>query len=308
MSVAHYALAYDFLEHWEDITGLLFADEVAATHNVGSVDQTEGSIPASFFDGEPQNLGLPFPPASLLTDKTIPKMMAKVHPDLPAKPGDLLWLLEQFLLDTFPSGGEIDPVSVSEHPTYSVFGKLMDFAHRTKYQHHPHVNTLKAMAHLSEQGSDERRISLNILLLSCEVLRSGYTSKGKQLGRTLADGTKIRTSRVVRTINSGPAATSAIGSVTLPDLIHSDEELGEVEDVTDDEVMDQQSDDDHSDGGNGSTGYDSDEDGGGDGVGVDFARQGKRKHSDDEEDGQDGESLHEMDRSNRKKRFGTRST
>jgi hypothetical protein len=320
MSVGNYNPAYDFLEHWEDVTGLLFADEVAAAHNTSSVDQTEGSLPASFFDRELRYLGLPFPPASLLTEKTIPKMLAKVRPDLPAKAGDLLWLLEQFLLDQFPSGGDIDPVSVSEHPTYSVFGKLMDFAHRTKYQHHPHINTLKAMAHLSEQGNDERRVSLNILLLSCELLRPGYTSKGKQLGRTLSDGIKIRTSRVVRTIDPGPAAATVIESVTLPDLVHSEKELGDIEDVTDDEAMDQDNDDDDSDHGGSIDGDDSDEDGddsdedgddsGEDGdedeMDVDAVRQGKRKRRDDDRDDQDGGSSHDVDHSSRKKRIGAR--
>jgi hypothetical protein len=301
MSVRHYDAAYDLLEHWEDVTRRLFDDEVVARHNPKAVDQIEGSLPASFFDREPRRLGLPFPPASLLTGKTTPKFMAKVQADLPAKPGDLLWLLEQFLLEHFPAGGDIDPVSVSEHPTYSIFGKLMDFAHRTKYEHHPHVNTLKAMAHLSEQGTDERRISVNIILLALEFLRPGYTSKGKQLGRTLSDGTKLSTSRVVRTFNAGPAAATAIDPVTIPGLVQPKEELGEVEDVTDDEAMDCPKDDDDDDDG-GDSSDDSDEDDDGDIMDVDVVGQGKRKRGDDGDD-QAGESSLDVTLSPRKKRF-----
>ncbi|EAT78581.2 hypothetical protein SNOG_13956 [Parastagonospora nodorum SN15] len=307
MSVRHYEEAYDFLEHWEDRTGLFFADEIISAHKLKTVEATGGYIPLSFFDGYSSRFGLPFPPASLLTDKTMPKFVPKVQSDLPANPSDLLWLLEQFFLETFPSGGDIDPVSVSEHPTYSVFGKLMDFATRIKYQHHPHINTIKAMAHLSEQGTDERRMSLNILILSCEFLRPGYVSKGKQLGRTLPDGTKLRTSRVVRTINAGPAPATNVGLASIPDMEQDEEELGEVEDFTDDEATDEHDNED-SDGGDGNDGSDGDDgEDGGELMDVDSAKRAKRKRDDEDEDEDGGKGAY-SDMTDRKSRFGLRRT
>jgi hypothetical protein len=291
-------LAIEFVGHWEDLTGSLFADVVLAKHPHVSVDQSEGCIPASFFDEDGSPHSIPFPRSSI-TQKMFPKFIPKIRDTLPAKPSDLLWLLEQFLVDEFPSGGELDPVSVSEHPTYSVYAKLMNFASRPKYQHHPHNDTLKAMAHISEQGVDDRRVPWNILLVSLELLRPGSAAKKKNLKRTLPDGSKIETSRLVRTMSAGPAASDIIAPTKIPDLVEAAEEVGEVEDITDNEEDDGDSNDsdgmdDDSDGmDDDSDGMDDDSDGmddDGDRMEWTSSKGIKRKHNDDDDDDTGGQS------------------
>jgi hypothetical protein len=297
MGVKSLKLANGFIEHWEDLTGNSFTDEILSTHPHTSIDRSEGYIPAAFFGEARSGGGIPFPRSSI-TQKMFPRFIPKVRSALPAKPGDLLWLLEQFFLETFPTGGDLDPVSVSEHPTYSAYAKIMSFANRPKYQHHPHVNTLKAMAHLSEQGVDDRRVPWNIVLISLELLRPGSTSKKRNLKRTLPDGTKIETSRLVRTMNAGPAATTVVAPTTLPDLVGAAEGVGEVEDLTDDEDEVDQDDEDDEDNG--------------DGVGDkemewNPSKGSKRKHNDDEDDQGVG-SKGMYDSAAHKKRFGLRRT
>jgi hypothetical protein len=295
MGVRSLDLAIEFVGHWEDLTGSLFADVILSAHPHVSVDRSEGCVPATFFDEDPRCNSLPFPRSSI-TQKMFPKFLPKIRTTLPAKPGDLLWLIERFLLEVFPSGGELDPVSVSEHPTYSVYAKLMSFASRPKYQHHPHIDTLKAMAHLSEQGVDDRRVPWNIFLLSLELLRPGSPSKKKNLKRTVPDGTKIETSRLVRTMNAGPAGSTMIASTVIPDLVEAAEEVGEVEDVTDDEKSDDDEgngDDDDSDGmDDDSDGMDEDSDDMDDGGGRmewESSKGTKRKHNDNDEEGAGGQ-------------------
>jgi hypothetical protein len=139
-------------------------------------------------------------------------------------------------MEIFPTGGDLDPVSISGHPTYSVYASPMSFVHRPKLQYHPYIDTLEAMAHLSEQGQDDRRVPWSILIIGIEFLRPGSTSKRRNLNRTIPSGTKIETSRLVRTISAGPAASTNVTTLTLPELVECAEEVDEVEDVTDDEA------------------------------------------------------------------------
>jgi hypothetical protein len=305
LGVKSLELAYDFLEHWEDLTGNLFADEVLSAHQQLSIDRSEGFIHENFFEQDPSRASLSFPRSSI-TLKMLPKFLAKTQHNLPAKPGDLLWILERFFLDTFPTGGEVDPVSVSEHPTYSIYAQLMAFASRVKYQHHPHIDTLKAMAHLSEQGVDDRRVPWNILLVSLELLRPGSISKKKNLKRTLPGGSKIETSRLVRIISAGPAAPTMVAFTVLPDLVETAEELGEVEDVTDQEEIGENDDDDDDD----DDDEDNDEDEDDDEMDWKNSRGDKRKHSDDDEDneGASAGGAGSFDKVAHKKRFGVRRT
>ncbi|KAH7379386.1 hypothetical protein DE146DRAFT_626241 [Phaeosphaeria sp. MPI-PUGE-AT-0046c] len=274
--------AHDFIEYWEDLASTSFADEIVSAHRHVTVDKSEGCVPGSFFAQSISKHGMPFP-RSALTSKMMTKFVGRTI--RPAQSGDLLWLLEQFFLDILPASGDVDPVSVSEHPTYSIYGKLMHFASRPKFQHHPHNYTLRAMAHLSEQGVDDRRVPWNILLLAIEILRPGSTSRKRNLKRSVPGKDKIETSRQVRTVGAGPATTSAVVRYTIPSLIEVEEELGDVRDVTDDEEMGDSSgsdDDADGDGGNG---------GNAGSTGMDWAQTAgdkrKRRDDDDEEKGDD---------------------
>jgi hypothetical protein len=272
-------------------------------------NQPEALLPRLFFDQFAEGSGLPFP-SKTLSKASIAKMKAKVSSSLPVKPGDLLWLLEQFLVEVLPNGGEVDPISTSEHPTYSIYTKLMRFATRPKYKHHPHVNTLKSMAHLSEQGADDRRVSYNILLLALECLRPGNTQKKKNLKRTLPDGFKIETARLVRIVGAGPAAASVVSPVALPQLVDESDQVGEVEDVTDNEVSGDASDDDDEDDEDSDDEDDDedDDDGSEDGMDLDPRPypKNKRKNHDDDGDGKSGGAGKYEDAGERKHRFGLR--
>ncbi|CAN9097540.1 unnamed protein product [Alternaria alternata] len=310
MGVQSLHAAYEFLEYWESLTGNFFVDEIMSAHKNTGRSQPEALLPLSFFDRFPEGPVLPFP-SKTLSKASIPKMKAKMSTGLPVKPNDLLWLLEQFLTEVLPNGGEIDPISTSEHPTYSIYTKLMQFANRAKYKHHAHINTLKSMAHLSEQGADDRRVSYNILLLALDYLRQGNTQKKKNLKRTLPDGFKIETTRMVRIIGAGPALASVVSPLALPQLVDEVEQLGEVEDVTDDEDLGDAGDDDDDDGDD-DDGDDDDGDDDGDGNdsddGMDLdpksGPQNKRKNDDGKFGGPGGYG----DAGERKFRFGAKRT
>ncbi|KAJ4381876.1 hypothetical protein N0V86_003243 [Didymella sp. IMI 355093] len=224
--------ALAFMEHWEDITQHNFIAEIMSEHPNATADQSEGFVSEDFFKQYPSCRSLPFVPSPIKASSWT-RLKNMVQPGLPAQPSDLMWLLEQFLLETFPGGGHLDPVSSSEHPVYSVYSQLMNFACRPKYKEHPHNITLRAMAHMTEQGLDERQVSLNILLLALEYLRPGYTaSKKHNLRRTLPSGSKIDTVRHWKVFNAGPADPSVVARVTLPKPHKPEDDLGHVSDHT----------------------------------------------------------------------------
>ncbi|KAH6637891.1 hypothetical protein C7974DRAFT_149879 [Boeremia exigua] len=244
MSVVSLDGALTFVEHWEDVTQSVFADEVMSEHSPDTSKQLEGSLPVEFFDKYSSCRSLLFPAKVLKLKATWDQMKSKAQPGLPAQPSDLLWLLEQFFSEIAPNGGHWDPVSTSEHPTYSVYTKLMNFACRPKYKHHPHNITLKAMAHLSEQGQDDRRVPYNMLLLAGEFLRpGGKMSKKKNLRRTLPNGDKIDTTRFFRELPAGPAKSSVVARVKLPKIEKTEDGLGHVSDETVDSSGDDSDDD-----------------------------------------------------------------
>jgi len=168
------------------------------------------------------------------------------------------------------------------------------------------------MAHLSEQGTDDRRIPYNILLLALECLRPGSTQKKKNLKRTLPDGYKIKRARHVRVIGTGPAAASEIFPVSLPPLADESEQLGEVEDVTDDEAEDESADDEIS-GDDGEDEDDDDEEDADDDNGrVDVNSRpdpsNKRKRPGDDEGGRSGAGRGYTNLQEHKHRYGLRRT
>lgn len=295
--------AYDFLEHWEDLTGNIFVDEIMSAHNITSSVSSNFYLAETFFDQFPSQKSLPVHPRPMKKNQ-VDDLKNQTQPSLPAQPSDLLWLLEQFLLETLPNGGGIDPVSGSEHPTYSVYAKLMNFASQLKYKYHPHVNTLKAMAHLSEQGIDDRRIPANMLYLALEYLRPGSTQKKHNMRRTLPDGFKIDTSRLIRSVGAGPADDSFVASIALPNLVDDSPVLGTVQDVTDDEYDE----DDGESSGNDEDDDDDDEAGNTmDTMDLDQpASSHKRKDREDDDDGRSGGPRKHAGGTTHTRRFGLR--
>lgn len=294
MSVKGLHVAYDFLEHWEELTGNFFVDELNAAHNSTTTNLSQSYILQAFFEQSLSCFSLPFPSHNL-SSSILKQIQASLRPKLPAKHGDLLWLIERFLLETLPAGGDIDTVSTSEHPAFSVFSKILNFANQAKYKYHPHINTLRAMAHLSEQGHDDRRIARNMLVLAREYLRPGYSRTTKHLKRKISEDHIIDSSRRVYTVSAGPAPTSAVAAVAIPVLTQGSDELGEIQDFTD----------------NDGTGNDTDEDEDESndhevsGV-VSFGTKRKYEKDDDDEDENDGQARTIADL--RKCRFGVQHT
>jgi hypothetical protein len=185
-----------FIEHWQEMSGTELDVALGLTSATSS---TEPFFPLSFFEASRSKRALP------MTSKSLRKpdyaaLLSAVRSTLPANPGDLLWLIDQFLEEYFAQGGEIDLASGSEHRD-SVYQLISSFCSKALYKHHPQLQTLKAMTNIVEKGATERLIGTNALTFAFEVLREPFTKRKKTLVLKV-DGKRQDSSRFVATIGT----------------------------------------------------------------------------------------------------------
>ncbi|KAJ4382744.1 hypothetical protein N0V86_001966 [Didymella sp. IMI 355093] len=181
--------ASTFFEHWEEVTRLSSMD-VMQSGFVGSRSGSSatraargGRLPKSFFDKSPSKRGFPFNKSVNLVNTTGKPYL--VYTELlrqkftPVNHGDLLWLIDRFLMEHFPKGGALDPVPGSVHAD-SMFLLVTDFCAQPKYMHHPHLRTFLAMASMSEMGLDERNIPINAFRMAVSVIRGTFTESASR--------------------------------------------------------------------------------------------------------------------------------
>ncbi|KAJ4324331.1 hypothetical protein N0V94_001390 [Neodidymelliopsis sp. IMI 364377] len=168
--------AEGFFDRWEEVTGNSIDGVLAKNVNIrkynGNFPATGHYLPATFFARSSSERGLLV--LSTLNGVLTAKLMAR-HVDAvkrrsPARPGDMLWLLDRFLTGMYPQGGEVDLCPGSLH-LLSVYNKIRYFCDERTYQDHPHWRTLVALVDLTEKGLYEGHIPANYLLLGIEVLR-----------------------------------------------------------------------------------------------------------------------------------------
>jgi hypothetical protein len=218
-----------FLDHWQNMTGLIVNEVLEGrTLSAAPGPDPEPFYPKSFFDASRTNRGLPFTKKSLRKpDYTA--YLGSVRASLPANPGDLLWLMHQFLSEHYPNGGNIDLASGTEHRD-SVYKSLTTFCAKATYKHHPHLQTLKAFVSIVEQGASERLIATNAFCFALEVLRDGFSKKSKTLILKV-DGQRKDSTRFVAEVGRN-TPSGAVRSWDEPDLECEIEDIG---DLTDDE-------------------------------------------------------------------------
>jgi hypothetical protein len=218
----------DFVTYWEEITEINL-DRVWSTKGAGASASTESFLPSSFFEASHTRYALPFANKSLKKD-AYDAHLSKLRKTLPANPGDMLWLIDRFLAEFLPTGGQIDLAAGSEHAE-SVYHAISMFCSKAKYKYHPHLRTFKALVNIVEQGAAERLIATNALVFAFEILRQPCDKKPKSLKLTLSTGEIRQSKRFVMTLG-GNIPKGAICAWIEPDL-ESDMRL--VDDVTDDD-------------------------------------------------------------------------
>ncbi|EAT86157.2 hypothetical protein SNOG_06326 [Parastagonospora nodorum SN15] len=197
---AHWTL---FISHWEDVTGLsvdyVLGSKLAIRSKASSSLSTanEDYYPNSFFAGSKR--GLPFTWV-YQTVKTKEKYLSIINATLPAQPGDLVWLIDRYIAETLPNGGDIDLVPASVHAN-SVFAQVASFCMQAKYKNHPHLRTFLAFASMSEMGVDERLVPATAFTNVVEVLFGKFGKKTKTVRTKIANETRTM-SRVVLTIGT----------------------------------------------------------------------------------------------------------
>ncbi|RAR06499.1 hypothetical protein DDE82_003320 [Stemphylium lycopersici] len=228
ISLAEQANAPAFFLHWEEITACAIDDVLSSKlPRLDAFNANEPYYPKSFFDASRSKRALPLT-IGTLTSKSRPVYFSVVRAQLPANPGDLFWLFHRFFEETFPEGGDIDPLSPSIFPN-SVFLKIANFCAKGIYRHHTHIRTLFAFASMSEMGIGERWILDNILWLAGEILR-GVTSKKKTANMTIK-GKRVSAIRNILVL-SGNRKQDVISEEDDPEL---EQDVKIHEDFTDDE-------------------------------------------------------------------------
>jgi hypothetical protein len=227
----------EFLEHWEDVTGIdideYLRGEVAT--GMSSTDMLAGRCPVEFFLSSKKR-SLPFPAVQHLHKATRTSYVTIIKKNCtPAEPGDMLWLLSQFLREICDpqKGAYFDMSSPSENPA-SVYRLLARFCHGPTYQHHPHLRTLLAIAHLADMGITERMLMSNVIATTLETL-AAYTKKTKTI--SLKAGRKTSKIGYASYKIEGLDAfhQDIIAPFTMPPL-ESEVEIVEESEVTDDEA------------------------------------------------------------------------
>lgn len=151
-----------FLTHWEEVVNV----KLSTVWGFGGFNapQTEKTFPLSFFEGLPTKHASPFPLKSL-KPYSYQHYFNELRSTLPANTGDMLWLVNQFLSEQYPTGGKLDLAAGSEVET-SIYHAIVSFCSQQKYKHHPHHRTMLARTQIIKQGADERVIATNLCTLS----------------------------------------------------------------------------------------------------------------------------------------------
>lgn len=199
ITLSEQANAATFFEHWEELTGMSIGDILRSSPTSTNVPSGhETYYPASFFANSKSKRALPFTSATL-SAQGYDIYLNKVKKDLPAFPGDLLWLIDRFLSDKFPEGGELDLINASIHGN-SVYKHIATFCSKAKYKYHPHFRTFLALASMAEMGLDERNVSSYALTLAAEILRGPFVSRKSKTANIKVEGQNRSASRFVLTI------------------------------------------------------------------------------------------------------------
>lgn len=199
ITLSEQANANDFFRHWEDVTGMSI-DEILLSFlpSTGVSGANEAYYSPTFFAESKSKRALPFTSATL-SARGYGIYLNKATKDLPAHPGDLLWLVDRFLSEKFPEGGDIDLINASLHGN-SVYRLIATFCSKAKYKYHPHLRTFLALAGMAEMGLDERNVSSYALTLAAEILRGPFISRKSKTVNFKVGGQKRSASRFVLTI------------------------------------------------------------------------------------------------------------
>ncbi|KAK4889471.1 hypothetical protein LTR27_011732 [Elasticomyces elasticus] len=213
---------------WEQQTGLEF-DKALLKQTQDDTDdsttrQPQGQfIPSAFFDTRQE-------PLDLVPNKSM-KYMQQLQALRPLQPGDALWLLNAFLKEKYPNGGDVDTGNPLHFPgSRTVWDMLTVFCLEAKYSKHQYINQLHSMASSAQFGGVEKKYSTTTFKAALEFLRGAYSERTVNGRYTLAGQSKSETARKEVLTISGvvPRGLEDPGEV-LPDLVH--EEATEFEDV-----------------------------------------------------------------------------
>lgn len=148
-----------FPTYWEEVVNV----ELSTVWGFGnmSVPNIEKMFPVSFFEGSPTKHALSFTLKSLKPE-SYQHYLEELRDTLSGNTGDMLWLVDRFLVEKYPTGGELDFAAGSEVGTSIMI--LVCFCSQQKYKHHPHYLIMLALTQIVEQGADERMIATNALV------------------------------------------------------------------------------------------------------------------------------------------------
>ncbi|CAN9092100.1 unnamed protein product [Alternaria alternata] len=236
ITICDQANATAFFLHWEEVTGHSI-NEVLGSRLVMKNDTSnsfktadDGFLPASFFENSPSKRGLPFSwvnPTTMI--KSPNKYLSLIRANLPAYPGDLVWLINRFLEEVLPEGGDIDPIPGSIH-TNSVYRLVVQFCNQAKYKYYPHLRTFLAFASMAEMGNDERFVPANAFMNVMKIIFGDVEHKRKT-ARVKINGESKTMDRLWLTVGKD-RETGVIHDVEDPEL---EQDIIIEEDVTEDE-------------------------------------------------------------------------
>lgn len=171
-----------FLEHWEDVTGTDIDDYLRNVTSVGLTgNPLVGRLPESFFENSARRSFF-VPAVQSLHKGTLASYMALINQHLvPANVGGLLWILHEFFLHLSGTQQSVSfDVGSGSETSSSVFRSIAQFCRLPKYQDHPHLRTLLALAHLPKIGIPERCLAVNVVVLALHTLAT-YAERNKSM-------------------------------------------------------------------------------------------------------------------------------
>jgi hypothetical protein len=125
-------------------------------------------FPTSFFNASPTRRSIPL--SIRMNRKETEDYLNCFRAILPANTGDLLWLIDRFLAETYPNGGELD-LAAGLEVGMSVYYAITAFCSKENYKNHPYYRSMLTLTKVLEQGQDERSLVADALLPACSVLR-----------------------------------------------------------------------------------------------------------------------------------------
>jgi hypothetical protein len=113
-------------------------------------------FPTSFFNASPTRRSIPL--SIRMNRKETEDYLNCFRAILPANTGDLLWLIDRFLAETYPNGGELD-LAAGLEVGMSVYYAITAFCSKEKYKNRPYYRSML------------RSLVADALLPACSVLR-----------------------------------------------------------------------------------------------------------------------------------------